>query len=124
MKVEPGKSYRTRGGNTGVITDWYDTKHYVFYTGYIRYRDPGMSNLFGLEWDPTGKCMNYPPAYDLTEEIDVSAAPSSNTPLSNEKPTNPKDMIAKDLGMGARMQPGESLNEYYERLRGELGGAK
>ena len=94
MKVEPGKSYRTRGGNTGVITDWYDTKEYVLYAGYIRYRDPGMSNLFGLEWDPTGKCMNYPSGYDLTEEIAVSAAPPPNTPLSNEKPTNPKDMIA------------------------------
>jgi hypothetical protein len=92
-KVRVGGEYQTHGGEYAIITDWHDTKESVIFVGCIRYRDPGMANLIGVQWDFMGKCLNHSSKYDLCMEVNFFTAPPSSTPPSNEKPTNPKDMI-------------------------------
>jgi hypothetical protein len=95
MKVEVGKSYRTRDGDVGVIEDWYDTPEYVVFVGRVRYADSAMHPIQGIKWRLSGQCFTSP-RYDLEQEV-KTPAPSTppTTPSSlGEKPTNPKDMIA------------------------------
>lgn len=95
MKISVGKSYRTRGGDVGVITDWYDTPERVTFVGYVRYADRGLRNLTGVEWGLFGKVFDRSERYDLTEEISAPNPAPPITPSSlGEKPTNPKDAIA------------------------------
>jgi hypothetical protein len=51
-----------------------------------------MADLMGVHWNFAGMCLNHSPRYDLLEVVNTFEAP--NTPSSNEKPPNPKDMNA------------------------------
>ncbi len=94
-RVKVGREYRTRDGDIASLIDWLDIEERVIFLGVVRYRDPGMENLTRVQWDFAGRCLNHPPQYDLYSEVNTFEAPPSNTPAtSNEKPTNPKDMIA------------------------------
>jgi hypothetical protein len=91
MKVEVGKSYRTRAGDVGVITRARSDMR--VFEGYVHAEQGDQAALGGVHWSPTGVCRNHAPSYDLEKEI--GTLPESPTPAaSNEKPTNPKDMIA------------------------------
>lgn len=96
MKISVGKSYRTRGGDVGVIEDWYATPERVTFVGYVRYADRGLrNNLMGVEWGLDGKVINHRDRYDLVEETAApNPAPPTTPPSLGEKPTNPKDAIA------------------------------
>lgn len=95
MRVEVGKSYRTRDGDVGVIEDWYDTPENVVFVGRVCYTDPGMHPIQGVKWRLSGQCMTSP-RYDLEQEVKTPApsAPPTTSSSLGEKPTNPKDAIA------------------------------
>lgn len=94
MKIEVGKRYLTRGGDMGVVYDWYDTPEKVVFIGRIIYADRGMHPLMGVEWGSNGKVVDRLVCDDLVEEIKTPDQAPPTTPSLDEKPTNPKDMIA------------------------------